>query len=117
MKSTNKRAISSFERAQKRVNKIKGFYNHLAVYVVVNAVLLLAKNDFTFYLVNDRVFDQADFLAWINWNTYGTLIFWGIGLVVKNPFLHGLSVFLKNPKFLGRAWEEKQIQKYMEKDS
>ena len=111
MKSTNKRPISSYDRAKKRVNKIRGFYNHLAVYIVVNTILILVKNDFSFIVVNDKVFDQADFLTWINWNIYGTLIFWGIGLSI-----HAISVFVKNP-FLGKAWEERQIQRYMEKES
>ena len=110
MTSTKKRPTNAFERAQKRVNEIKGFYTHLAVYIAVNSILLMAKNEFTFMVINDRAFNGIDFLAWINWNTYGTLIFWGIGLGV-----HALSVFVKNP-FLGKAWEQRQIKKYMERE-
>ncbi len=110
MKSKNIKPTTARGRAQQRVDRIKGFYSHLVVYLLVNTVLLLGKNDFSFILVNNSVFDDANFLTWINWNVYGTLIVWGIGLTI-----HGLSVFVKNP-FLGKNWEEKQIAKYLNKE-
>jgi len=110
VKTKNKKPTTAYERARKRVDDIKGFYRHLTVYLVVNTVLLLVKDDLSFYLVSNSAFEDSNFLSWINWNVYGTPILWGIGLV-----FHGISVFGKNP-FLGKAWEEKQIRKIMEKE-
>lgn len=107
MKAKSKRPNTPLGRAQRKVDRIKGFYRHLAVYMIVNSVMLLIKNDFRFFLVNDRSVEGLNFLEWINWNVYGSIILWGIGLLI-----HAISVFVKNP-FLGKEWEARQIQKYM----
>ena len=107
MKSKNKQPLSAYERAQKRVKDIKGFYGHLAAYIIVNLIVMLTRARFlTVHSVNNSL-DNVEFFNWIDWNTYGTSIFWGIGLI-----FHGIKVFVKNP-FLGKAWEERQIKKYM----
>jgi len=110
MKSKNKRNSSSYERARKKVNEIKGFYGHLAAYLIVNAVLLLSKGKVHFLLLSEGALGNPDFLNWLDWNVYGTPIIWGIGLT-----FHAISVFVRNP-FLGKAWEDRQIEKYMNED-
>lgn len=111
MKSKNKKPLTSYERAKNRVKDIKGFYGHLAVYlIVIITVLFLAPGNARFIPISNAFFEDVNFLNWIDWNTYGTPIFWGIAL-----FIHGLNVFVKNP-FLGKSWEERQIQKYMKQD-
>lgn len=94
---------SSDERynlAYKRVKRIKGFYIHTLVYVLINAFLLLS-------IFNSSRVEEAVFWEWQTWNT---VFFWGIGLVA-----HGLSVFGKNI-FFGDKWEEKKIQEFIDKD-
>ena len=108
MKSKNKQPLSSYDRAQKKVKDIKGFYGHLAVYVIVILVVLLTRG--RFMSINNTVFQDSDFLNWIDWNVFGTPIIWGIFLAI-----HAFRVFGKHP-FLGKNWEERQIQKYMEED-
>lgn len=107
--SKKKKSLTTYERAVKRVEDIKGFYSHLSVYVVVNIILLLTRDDFSFYIIGNSAFGDSDFLNWINWESYGTPIIWGAFLI-----FHFLSVFFKNP-LLGKAWEERQIQKFIEK--
>ena len=85
-----------FKRAKKRVDEIKGFYIHASIYTIIN----------TFILVNIYL-NTNDF--WF-WGHFTTLVFWGLGL-----FFHGTKVFGFNPLF-SKDWEEKQIQKYMDKD-
>ena len=109
MKSKNKKPSTSYERARKRVDDIKGFYGHLTAYIIVNAVLLLARGKFHFMLLSKGALGDPEFLNWLDWNVYGTPIVWGIALGI-----HALSVFVKNP-FLGKSWEERQIEKYMNK--
>ena len=88
------------ERAKKRVDELKGFYIHAAVYAVING----------FVLVNILV--QADYNSESFWEVghFFAPFFWGIGLL-----FHGLNVFNINPLY-GKDWEERQIKKYMEKD-
>lgn len=89
-----------YEIAAKRVKRIKGFYVHAMVYILVNIFIVAANYD-------KSSFDSGLFFRW---ETYSTALFWGIGLVA-----HGLSVFGKN-LFFSSNWEEKKIQEIMDKD-
>jgi len=84
----------AYKRAKKRVEELKGFYAHLIVYVVVNAVLVLI-----------NLWTSPGFL----WFLF-PLVGWGIGLFFHAVFGFGLfGVFTKE-------WEDKKIKEYMEKD-
>lgn len=90
-----------YQQAAKHVKKIKGFYSHLLVYIVINTMLLIVN----YNNLNDHGNDNF----W-KWQTFNTLIFWGIGLAA-----HALSVFL--PSFMmGKDWEERKIKQLMEKE-
>jgi len=77
--------------ARQRVARIKGFYIHLTVYLLVNA-LLIAINLVT-----------AHGVYWL----YAPLVGWGIGLAA-----HAIAVFGFGG-FLGRDWEERKIKELM----
>ena len=87
------------ERAHKRVKSIKGFYKHLAIYLFVNAFLLILKT------INLDPGEQF----W-TWSTFATIGWWGLGLLV-----HGISVFGRNA-FLNKDWEERKIKEIMDKE-
>jgi len=88
-------------QAKKRVEKIKGFYIHLIVYILVNIFISgiiifgLMKSGYSF----------ED--AFSHFAVYSTLVFWGIGM-----FFHWLGVFGPTV-FFGENWEKKQLEKYM----
>ncbi len=82
-----------YEQAKKRVEAKIGFYIHLAVYVLVNG-LLVAIN-----------LMRSSEVMWFIWPLSG----WGIGLL-----FHGLSVFI----FSGfKNIKEELIQKELNKNS
>ena len=85
---------SSYYKAQKRVEDIKGFYGHLTSYIVVMTGIMI---------LNLVTSPQH---LWFIYPAMG----WGIGLVV-----HGMSVFNYLP-FLGNNWEERKIKEYMERE-
>lgn len=89
-----------FNRAKKRVEELKGFYIHLGVYIVINI----------FILVNIFVRNDYEGESFWQFKHFLTPFFWGIGLL-----FHAAKVFNINP-FLGKDWEKRQIEKYMEKD-
>ncbi len=91
--------------AKKRVEKIKGFYIHFAVYVAVN---IFISGIIVFGLTNDSDSEYNFAEAITHFGTYSTWLFWGIGL-----FFHWLGVFGSN-LFFGKDWEKKQIEKYMD---
>ncbi|MFD0797942.1 2TM domain-containing protein [Maribacter chungangensis] len=99
--------ISKYERAKLRVIALRGFYNHLAVFVIVNILLYLLRNKFTIILINESTFDNPKFLEWIDWNVFGTTIIWGVILVI-----HALNVLGNWPLFK-KEWEQRQIKKYL----
>ncbi|MDO7173951.1 2TM domain-containing protein [Mariniflexile sp. AS56] len=88
-----------YERAAKRVKRIRGFYSHAIVYVVINMMIVV---------VNIQNLDAGE--SYFQWHNFTTLFFWGIGLVA-----HGVSVFVPN-YMLGKDWEERKIKELMEKD-
>ncbi len=87
----------AYLRAKKKLDKLVGFYWHLAVYVAVNLFLIIL-------IVSNS--DQGFF----DFGTWATPFFWGIGLL-----FHFLGVFGPNFMF-GKNWEEKKIKEYMDKD-
>ncbi|MBC7522845.1 MAG: 2TM domain-containing protein [Flavobacterium sp.] len=92
-----------YYQAFKRVKRIKGFYVHLLVYLIVNIFIIFGQR-----FDDDKQLTNAVFFRW---ETYSTAFFWGIGLLA-----HGLSVFGPNILF-GTNWEEQKIKELMEKDS
>ena len=86
-------------RAQKRVKAIKGFYIHFFVYLGVNAFILLS-----------RVISGEGWSTFTQWDSYGTLFFWGIGIA-----FHAFGVFGMD-FVLGKNWEDRKIKEIMDKD-
>ena len=88
--------------AKKRVEKIKGFYIHLAVYILVN---IFVSGVIVFGLTEGGEFTFTGAIS--HFGTYSTWLFWGIGL-----FFHWLGVFGSN-LFFGKEWEKRKIQEYL----
>lgn len=92
------------KRAKRRLHELKGFYGHLAAYIGVNSFITISK------VVRNMSNGEAFSEAFFDFGTFAIWLFWGIGL-----FFHALKVYSYNP-ILGKEWEERQIQKYIEKD-
>jgi hypothetical protein len=84
---------AQYHQARQRVLQLKGFYSHLASFVVVITGLVVINLLFT-----------PGYL-WFLWPLLG----WGIGLLS-----HAASVFRPFRIFPG-GWEERKIREYMEK--
>jgi hypothetical protein len=88
-----------YQEAAKRVQKIKGFYTHAVVYLVINTAIIIS---------------QIHFSSTDNWSFelrhFSTAFFWGIGLAA-----HGLSVFMPT-MILGKNWEDRKVKELMEKE-
>lgn len=83
-----------YNKAQKRVEEIKGFYGNLTSYVFVNIGLLVL-----------NLVTSPNHL-WFFWPLFG----WGIGVVI-----HGMKTFNYLP-FFGKDWEDKKIKEFIEKE-
>jgi len=100
-KFQNETGVSNedYYAAFKRVKRIKRFYTHCIVYILVNT-----------YLIVNHCFEANSMQSLFHLHTYSTAFFWGIGLVA-----HGLSVF-GHDIFFGNNWEEKKIKELMDKE-
>lgn len=99
--------LLAYERAQKKVKRVKSFYNHLLAYIIINIPLLVFKVVIDLIDFNSDILGHPEYFNWI----YLNAIFWGISLVV-----HALCVFSYNP-FFGESWEKRQIQKFMQEEA
>ena len=99
LKEPHYRESLEYRSALKKVKALKGFYGHLAVYLVINILLLYVYTREDGFI--EGLQDPANYL---------TAFFWGIGLLA-----HAASVFLPNLIF-GRDWEERKIKELMEKE-
>ena len=88
-----------YQIAQRKVQKMKRFYTHLLVYVIVNAFIIIS---------NIQKLDAGESI--FRFSIYSTAFFWGIGLAA-----HALNVFGFN-LFFNEKWEEKKIKEFLEKD-
>jgi len=75
------------KQARRTVRRLKGFYIHLGVYVLINAMLVLIN------------LTMSPNVLWFYWPLGG----WGIGLAA-----HALSVYVFGSMF-GSDWEERKI--------
>lgn len=102
MKTTNddiKYAI-----AKSKVDKLRAFYTHLAVYLIVNIALFAVKitrNSLNGETLQEAVFDVNISGIWLIW-----------GMIVA---IHAFATFGMDFIF-GKNWERKRIKKYMEED-
>ena len=80
-----------YQKALRRVRRMKGFYAHLVSYILVNLLLFLID-----------IMTSPDVL-WFFWPLFG----WGIGIVMHGLFVFGFG------NWLGQEWEEKKIEEIM----
>lgn len=95
--------INSYKRAKMKVEALKNFYTHFAVYVLFNSVYILIGAD----VFTSKPFDFS------NWGLYVPGFFWGIGLIS-----HGLYVLWEfRYSSILKKWEERKIRQILEEDN
>lgn len=95
----NQESNLKYIRAKNKVDKEKGFYSHLIVYLLVNIAITIMK-----------IWNDVD--SWVSFNNeltridvFSVWLIWGIFLL-----LHFISF-----KF-GQGWEERKIEALMKKE-
>lgn len=91
-----------YDRAAKKVKKIKEFYSHLTVYLIINTLLII---------MHLGIFQVSTWdMNYLGWSMFATPFFWGIGL-----FFHWLNVFQDNFSIF-RNWEDKKMKEFMDQE-
>ena len=95
----DKHSNLSYIKAKNKVEKEKGFYTHLIIYVMVNITI-------TVFKVWGNLDSWDSFIeVFLTFNVLTNWVIWGIFLI-----LHFVSF-----KF-GTAWEERKIEELMDKE-
>ena len=94
----------TYLKAKHRVEKLRAFYTHLTVYVVVNGAI------YAFKIIRNLSRGESFEEAFFDFSISGIWLLWGIGLA-----LHAFAVF-GLPRILGDNWEEEKIKEFMEND-
>jgi len=84
-----------YNKAKKRVAKLRSFYSNLITFLIVNVILFLIN------LVSDP------HNLWFYWVT----LIWGIVLIVQ-----AFNTFTIRDSFLGEEWEQKKLKKLMREE-
>lgn len=84
-----------YYQAHKKVEEIKKFYQHLAVYILCNPIIIVV----------NLMTSPGYLYFW--WCLFG----WGFGLA-----MHGMKAFDFSPLF-NKKWEERKIKEILEKEN
>ncbi|WP_033961424.1 2TM domain-containing protein [Psychroserpens jangbogonensis] len=87
-------------KAKKKVQKIKIFYLHVALYIIVVALI-----SYNFYIL-----EEGPYKSNITALNISTLVFWTLFIGV-----HAWSVF-KGKLFFNKSWEDKKIDKIIKEE-
>ena len=96
---------NTYKQAEKRVKRIRNFYNHLQIFVIIMAPILLFSNSiigfFESYIINGNT------LEWVKVNIWINALLWFIGVAI-----HGLFVFKDKVNFIDK-WEKNKVAEFM----
>ena len=103
---------SKLARIQEKVGRIKSFYNHLILYILVNFIFTFSAN---FSEINIHIYNGFKISnQWANFDSYKVYplwLVWGVILIINAVALFSI------PMLFGNKWEEKKIEEYMKEDA
>lgn len=95
-------ATDEEEAARQYVEQLRAFYAHAFMFVVGMLAIFLVN------LLTNLSAGIAD--EWSAWWSAWAFLGWGLGIAV-----HGLVVWLNRPSLGSSAWEQRQIEKALER--
>ena len=99
---------SVYDRAKKRVEDLKSFYNHLKIFLIANILLIVAKLSINEWM--QQTVENEELLRWLDVNIYVTPLIWG--LVILG---HGIYAYRHKFRFL-KKWEDQKIQEFLDEE-
>ncbi|MCD2259847.1 2TM domain-containing protein [Psychroserpens luteolus] len=99
MKTSTSKYRERYKFAERRVKRLKGFYTHLIIYIIINSIIVFS---------NIKNLDDGE--SYFQWHNFISLSVWGMFLLI-----HAASVFIPNFIF-GVQWEERKIREFMENE-
>ena len=103
---SNQSHHNQFLRAQKQVKRLKHFYRHVVLYIIMVIALLLVR--YVLLPRMDWMLPDKGFQDWLYWNFVLFPVLWGVALAI-----HGLTVFRWGAV---KKWEDRKIQELMDEE-
>ena len=101
-KNTNN---TTYKEVEKNVKRMKNFYNHVQIFVIMMLVLLLL-SDIIVSFFEARI-TNPNSLNWIKANIWVNAVLWLFGLII-----HGIYVFKFKANFIDK-WEQTKMEELM----
>jgi hypothetical protein len=98
---------SVYKQAEKRVKRIRYFYNHLQIFVIIMVPIFLFSNAIIGFF--ESYIDNGNILEWVKVNIWINALLWFIGVAI-----HGLFVFKDKVNFIDK-WEKNKVDELMSK--
>lgn len=92
--------LAAIRRARARVRAVRDFYGHLAVYLIVNTVLIV---------VDVAGGKEGETFLGLDW-AFFPLIGWGIFVLIQAG-----ATFWFEPSF-GRSWRDRKFRQYLDEE-
>jgi hypothetical protein len=96
---------STYKQAEKRVKRIRDFYNHLQIFVIIMAPILLFSNSIIGFF--ESYIDYENTLEWVKVSIWINALLWFIGVAI-----HGVFVFKDKVNFIDK-WEKNKVDEFM----
>ncbi|WP_047547797.1 2TM domain-containing protein [Psychroserpens sp. Hel_I_66] len=98
--NSDKQKAKQIQKAKNQVRKIKIFYFHLALYLVVVALIL-----FNFYIIEEGPYKNN-----VTALNVSVLVLWTFAI-----FIHGWRIF-KGRFIFKKSWEDRKIEQILNKE-
>lgn len=98
---------NTYKRLEIRVKRIRNFYNHLQIFVIMMVLLLLFSNRI-FDLFENYIHNPGT-LKWARANIWVNSLLWAFGLLI-----HGMYTFKYKITFIEK-WEKDKVEELMNK--
>ncbi|MEM9649550.1 MAG: 2TM domain-containing protein [Bacteroidota bacterium] len=99
---------ASFLRAKKRVRQIRGFYTHLAVFLVFNVIMYAVKDSTMALIIEESGIHEVGFENYLHWQFWTITLSWAAIILIQGLKLYGRPLIAN--------WEKRKIQEYMQRD-
>ena len=96
---------TTYKEVEKNVKRMKNFYNHVQIFVIMMLVLLLF-SDIIVSFFEARI-TNPNSLNWIKSNIWVNAVLWLFGLII-----HGIYVFKFKDNFIDK-WEQIKMEELM----
>ena len=82
-------SMNTYETAKRRVGAIKGFYAHLALFVLISILILASKGALLEVVAEKNHEVDPNFVAWLDWNFIAVILILGTVILIQGLVVLG----------------------------